>query len=298
MSADIFVPQSSTDDALVGPLHTVTYVTCDKTTVERIFVEGYGLDSSGWNRPEGDELKAANTYLGFESDHTWECCTFFKTGEGANVQIRVIALDQETPQVRPEYLGLYTGGATMSFPINDLHAHEKHMASIGVESTIGVKEMEFTSPSGETYVSAEIVYKAPENVFVMGVVRPDIFIPVGPVDPATGMGGSAYSARCITNADKTVEFFRDVLGFEIRRDVEFTVGERSALLMPEGTTERFIQAFAPGSATGYLVLMDHQDATRPSPAPGFGPPNRGIAMWSFATKEYRKSASAGGGCRD
>jgi hypothetical protein len=98
------------------------------------------------------------------------------------------------------------------------------------------------------------------------------------------MGGSAYSARCVTATEDTLAFFRDVLGFEIRRDVEFTVGERTALLKPEGTTERFLQAFAPASATGYLVLMDHQAATKPSPAPNYGPPNRGIGIWSFATK--------------
>lgn len=297
MTADIFVPESSPEDAIVGPLHTVTYVTKDKQKVEKIFLEGYGLDSSGWTRPSDEELANHNKYLGFDAGHSWEACVFFKSGEGANVQIRVIAMDQETPQVRPAYDGLYAGGATMSFPINDLYAHEKHMASIGVASTIGVKEMEFTSPTGETYVSAEIVYKAPDHVFVMGVVRPDIFIPVGPVDPATGLGGSAYSARCITAADATVDFFQNVLGFEIRRDVEFSVGEKSALQMPEGTTERFIQAFAPGSATGYLVLMDHQAATKPSPAPGYGPPNRGISMWSFAAKDldavHKRATDAG-----
>lgn len=296
MSADIFVPQSSPEDAVVHQLHTVTYLTGDKQTVEKIFLDGYGLTSTGWSRPSEDDLANLNTYLGIEPDLGWEACAFFKQGEGANVQIRVIVPDRETAQVRPAYDGLYPGGATMSFPINDLYAHEKHMAAIGVESTIGVKEMEFTSPTGETYVSAEIVYKAPENVFVMGVVRPDIFIPVGPVDPATGLGGSAYSARCIVEADATLAFFRDVLGFEIRRDVEFTVGEKSALLMPEGTTERFIQAFAPGSATGYLVLMDHQESTKPSPAPGYGPPNRGIAMWSFAAADlnevYRRALDA------
>lgn len=297
MTADIFVPQSSPEDALVGQLHTVTYVTSDKQKVEEIFLKGYGLDSSGWQRPAEKELENLNDYLGFEPSHSWESCVFFKSGEGANVQIRVIALDQETTRVRPAYDGLFAGGATMSFPINDLYAHEKHMASIGVESTIGVKEMEFTSPTGETYVSAEIVYKAPDNVFVMGVVRPDIFIPVGPVDPVTGLGGSAYSARCITATEPTLEFFHDVLGFEIRRDVEFTVGERSALLMPEGTTERFIQAFAPGSATGYLVLMDHQASTKQSPAPGYGPPNRGIVMWSFSAKDlsavHKRASDAG-----
>jgi catechol 2,3-dioxygenase-like lactoylglutathione lyase family enzyme len=32
--------------------------------------------------------------------------------------------------------------------------------------------------------------------------------------------------------------------------------------------------------------MDHHEATIPSPAPGFGPPNRGIVMWSFLARDF------------
>jgi catechol 2,3-dioxygenase-like lactoylglutathione lyase family enzyme len=216
---------------------------------------------------------------------------FAKEGDGANVRVRVIHIADDVPEVRPEYLGLYAGGATLSFPMNDLRAHEERMNAIGISSTIGVKEMDFTSPAGEVYTSAEIVYKAPDHAFLMGVTRPDIFVPTGPIDPATGIGGPSYSARCLVNAQATMEFFRDVLGFEVRRDTVFEVGERSALLMPEGTRERFIQCFAPGSQTGYLVLMDHHEATIPSPAPGFGPPNRGIVMWSFLTSDFAEVKS-------
>jgi catechol 2,3-dioxygenase-like lactoylglutathione lyase family enzyme len=120
----------------------------------------------------------------------------------------------------------------------------------------------------------------------MGVNRPEIFVPTGPIDPDTGVGGPSYSARCAAKAQETTEFFRDVLGFEIRRDVVFEVGERSALLMPQGTRERFIQCFAPGSQTGYCVIMDHHEATRLSPAPNLGPPHRGIVMWSFLTHDF------------
>ncbi|MEM9880110.1 MAG: VOC family protein [Pseudomonadota bacterium] len=281
MAEDIFVPKSSAEDALVGPLHTVTYVTSDKSTVEQIFTQGYGLARSGWMAPTPDQQR----YLGFEGTGDIEICAFNKVGEGANIQTRVIYVNEGAPEVRPAYDGLYTGGATLSFPMHDMRAHEKVMAGIGVHSTIGVKEMEFTSPAGETYISAEIVYKAPEHVFVMGVTRPDIFVPTGPIDPATGVGGPSYSARCMNVADETVDFFRDVLGYEIRRDAQFEVGERSALLMPEGTKERFVQGFAPGASTGYVVLMHHGEATKHSPAPGFGPPNRGIGMWSFAAPD-------------
>lgn len=31
--------------------------------------------------------------------------------------------------------------------------------------------------------------------------------------------------------------------------------------------------------------MDHGDDTKHSPAPGFGPPNRGIGIWTFKTTQ-------------
>ena len=278
---DIFLPESDPADALLQQLHTVTYVTCEPELMERILTQAYHLTGSGWITPDA----ATRRYLGFGDDHTIAINTFVKKGVGANIAVRVIHIEEKTPAVRAEHLGLYLGGATLSFPMHDLEAHEKKMNAVGLESTIGVKKMDFAAPTGETYTSAEIVYKAPDNAFLMGVTRPQIFVPTGPIDETTGIGGPSYSARCIAKADQTLGFFRDVLGFEVRRDVVFEVGEKSALMMPEGTRERFIQCFVPGSQTGYLVLMDHHEATLPSPAPGFGPPNRGIVMWSFLTKK-------------
>ena len=284
MAADIFIPDSSKEDAIVEALHTVTYVTGEKEGIEKAFVEGYGLQSSGWVSPLPSERQALNTYFGFSNDD-WESCAFYKTGAGANIQVRAIYNPIKTPSIRHEYDGLIVGGATVSFPKEDLYSHERLMAKLGIKSTIGVKEMEFESPSGEVYVSAEIVYLGPEHTYLLAVKRPDIFVPVGPMDPVTGIGGAAYSARCVANADEVNEFLHSVLGFEIRRDVTFTVGERSALLLPEGVEERFIQAFAPGSSSGYLVIMDHGQNNRTSQAPDLASPHRGIVMWSFKTKD-------------
>lgn len=284
MSEDIFQPQSSPEDALVEQLHTVTYLTAEKQKVEQAFREGYKLDWSGWQKPEMSELGQLNSYFGL-SGADWEMASFFATGAGSNVQIRVIYNPAPAARVREEYDGFFTGGATISFPKPDLYEHETLMNSIGIKSTIGVKEMEFQSPNGEVYISAEIVYFAPENVYLMAVKRPDIFVPVGPVDEETDIGGAAYSARCVENADDVIGFLKDIMGLEIRRDVEFEIGERSALLMPQGAKERFIQAFAPGASSGYCVIMDHGPNNRPSTAPTFGPPSRGIVMWSFRTKD-------------
>jgi len=297
MSEDIFVPKSSMEDAVVRQLHTVTYITADKTGVERAFLEAYGLDTTGWFHPSAEDYRTLNPYFGFTDSDTWEACAFFKKAEGANVQVRVIHVHNETPLVRPEIDGFFLGGATISFPMEDLVAHEKTMAGIGMKSTVGVNEMEFAGPAGEIYVSAEIIYPAPENVYLLGVKRPEIFVPVGPIDPSTGIGAAAYSARNTAETDEIIEFLKSVLCFEIRRDVMFTVGKKSALLLPEGVKERFVQAFAPGAQTGYLVFMDHGEFNRMSPAPTIGPPSRGIVMWSFTTgnleEVYQRARSAG-----
>ncbi len=297
MAEDIFVPTSSPEDAIVGPLHTVTYITSDKMSVEKAFVDGYGLDSTGWNTPTSEQLKSLNPYFGFAESNSWETCAFLKEQEGANAQVRVIHVHQDTPAIRPDLDGFYTGGITISFPINDMKAHEKTMARLGMPSTMGVKEMEFQGPNGEVYISGEIVYPAPENVYLLGVKRPDVFVPVGPVDTATGIGGAAYSARNAANSDQVMKFLQNVLGYEIRRDMEFEVGEESALLMPQGAKERFVQAFAPGSQTGYLVIMDHYENNKNGDAPHLGTPYRGISMWSFMSDDldevHRRARSEG-----
>ena len=285
MLQDIFVPTSRPDDAIVRQLHTVTWTTSDKETVERALVTGYGLVTTGWQRPSPDELVVLNDYFGFEPGDSWEACAFTGSNGGENVQVRVIHVDDDAPMVRPSLDGFSIGGATISCPIDDLAAHERGMREIGMSSTIGIKEMEFTGPNGEAYVSAEIIYPAPENVYLLGVRRPDGFVPVGPMDAATGIGGPAYSARNVASADAVIGFLDKVLGFEIRRDVVIPIGERSALLLPEGAEERFVQAFAPGASTGYLVLMDHGKDNRPSPANTIGPPSRGIVMWTFTAPD-------------
>jgi len=284
MIEDIFVPKDASVQPLVERLHTVTYITADKETLERALVLGYSLQSSGWQIPSKSEREACNRYFGFEGND-WEYCSFYMEGPGANIQVRGFYTPSQTDIIRHEYDGQIVGGATLSFPKTDLYAHEKKMKALGFDSTIGVKEMEFTDPSGVSYISAEIIYFAPDNAYLLAVKRPDIFIPVGPSDPETGIGAPAYSARCISNSDGVIEFLKNVMDYEIRRDVVFPIGKISAMLLPEGSQERFIQAFAPGASSGYLVLMDHLKDNKPSQAPTLGPPSRGITMWSFATRD-------------
>jgi len=296
--ADIFVPESKPEDALVGPLSTITYVTADPQLATKMLVDGLGLSASEWIEPGGDNRAALNKYFGFNSSDGWKVRKLSRTGAGKNIQIRLVAVNASKPQVRPELNGAYLGGLSIGFPMNNTDERESHMSALGFPSVVGVKRLEFSSPTGETYTSEEVHFPGPENVYVLGVKRPDVFVPVGPIDPDVDIGAPAYSAQCVIDADATMKFYNEVLGYEIRRDMTMTVGDNSGLKLKEGSPERFIQAFAPGASTGYLVFLNHpEEAKTPDPKPGFGTPSRGMCMWSFPTADldavHQRAITAG-----
>ncbi|MEM1261746.1 MAG: hypothetical protein AAGH76_05090 [Pseudomonadota bacterium] len=281
---DVFAPTSSSADALVSPLHTITYVTASGDAVVTMLSDGFGLEQSAWISSDAD--RAGASYLGLPDSGSWRACLCTRTDAAANVAVRVIEVDSSEPVIRPETSGRHIGGLSIGFPMHDIDAREAKLAALGVPSSVGRKDLDFQSPTGETYTSSEIHFIGPEDVYLLGVKRPDGLTPVGPMPAGAPIGAPAYSARCVTNADPVNRFFVEQLGFECRRDMALTVGSPSGLKLEAGSVERFLQLFAPGSGTGYLVLLDHGDIGVPSPAPTLGPPSRGVAMWTFATHQY------------
>ncbi len=277
---DVFKPQSTAADALVSPLKLITYVTETGERTREILEQGFGLSAAPWQ-----SFKNSDALPGMRDTGTWRACLLRREDEGANAEIRLVESADGAKPVRPEYGGRHIGGLSIGFPMQDIEARETHLNELGIISTVGRKDLEFQSPTGDTYVSSEILFKGPDQVLLLGVRRPNGFAPVGPLGPDSPIGAPAYSARCVRYSDQTIQFFTKVLGFELRRDITMQIGEKSGLLMKAGTDERFIQLFAPGASTGYLVLLDHGDYALDSPAPTAGPPASGMVMWSFETRE-------------
>jgi len=291
MSGDIFVAQSRPEDAIVGPLSMITYITADEAGAYKLFVDGMGLQASDWYVPAASERPDLDAHFGFKSSDSWKCRYFFRTDEGQNIQIRLISCGSDYPQIRPKVDGTYLGGLSIGFPLSNSDTREVHMRSVGFPSVIGVKRLEFSSPSGETYVSEEVHFTGPENIYVLAVKRPDIFVPVGPINTEDEIGAPAYSAICVADCDAAIAFYRDILGYEIRRDMTMEVGDNSGLKLRKGSSERFVQAFAPGANSGYLVLLNHgEDKKHAQSVEHFGPPYRGLAMWSFPSSDIHEVA--------
>jgi len=276
---DVFEPQGSAGEALVGPLHTVTFATAAIGETRRFFSDGLGLAADDTTTLDARQCEWLGVPAGTRAER------FSMPSVERDSQIRVLYVADTTTRIRPTVDGRHVGGLSIGFPMAGLAAREAVVEAAGFASSVGVKRIEFTSPDGVGYVSEEIHFIAPENVFALGVQRPDGFRPVGPLDESAGIGAPAYSAQCVAGADAVIPFYRDVLGYEIRRDVDLTVVEPSGLNLDDGMTERFIQAFAPGASTGYLVFLDHYDANVGPPLPDIGPPSRGVVMWSFPCRD-------------
>ncbi len=182
--------------------------------------------------------------------------------------------------LRPKHDALAIGGLAMGMPVNGQTAREAFVTRAGFRSAVGVTSMTLPRPGGEPYTVEEIHYQAPDGVLVLGIDR-GAMKPVGTIDASHGIGGPAYSSLVVGDLAGAGRFMKSVLGYEMRRDAVFTsAGSKGGLGLPDGTRFAFQQWFAPGTSTGYVILMKMID--RPvEPVSASRAIKRGIVMWSF-----------------
>jgi catechol 2,3-dioxygenase-like lactoylglutathione lyase family enzyme len=227
---------------------------------------------------------------------TLEMVTFSRPNMPEAAIVRVIVAPGATPPARPDYNAEIVGPLGMGVPVRDLNRWDGIVTRYGFRSQVGVTSMAFPRADQTTYVVGETHYLAPDDILVLGVDRAEMR-PVGPIDPALDIGGPAYVSAVISDAAKLAPFFREVLGYEMRRQTTFeSRGPQGGMRLPAGTQVLFQQWYAPGARTGYLVIMDLLNAGR-SPSAPLGPRSRGVAMWSFETRSLaaieRRIAASG-----
>ncbi len=168
----------------------------------------------------------------------------------------------------------------MGMPVSGQAKRAAIVKAAGFQSAVGVTSMMLPRADGTSYRVEEIHYQGPDGVLVLGIDRGEM-PPVGLIDAATGIGGPAYSSIVVADLPRTEAFMQTVLRYEKRRDAVFTSsGPKGGLGLPDGQRFAFQQWFAPGSATGYVILMKMLDRPVALPQSG-GFARRGIAMWTF-----------------
>ncbi len=276
---DPMEPASDPASAFASPLRVVTVTTGDPLAMRRLLQDAFAL-LPATSAVTGGEAEALAAHWGLPPSKRLDVITYSRPDLPAAAAVRVVAVPPSTPSSRPGYGATFPGGLGVGFPVSGLAERETIIAAHGFRSAAGVMAMQFPRADGSLYKVEEGIYEGPDDVLLLGVDRHDQRA-IGPIDPALRIGGPAYSSLITGDADAIAPLLGGVLGYERRREFVFeSRGPAGGLQVPPGTKYRFQQWFAPGASTGYLVVMDPEDAFQPAPAP-LGPASRGISMWSF-----------------
>jgi len=304
--SDPMAPRAGATPSLCGPLECVTVVTNDADAVTAFMTQAMRLrplaveaDPASADAQRTHERERKRELWGLPPDALWRELRFVgPEGErGAVVRVLVMAGGE---LIRPDMESRLTGGLSIGFPAASLEETLARVTALGFESTAGIVRLTITRPDGSSYVSGEVLFRGPEQIYMLAVGRPADMTPVGPIDAGTGMGGPAYSALVVPDASREIGFFREILGWEARQDIVLTTsGPAGGLGLDAGTQFRFVQLFAPGATTRYVCLLDMLAVGRANPvAPRL--PNRGLVMWTFGTRAFDevarrvRAATAGG----
>ncbi len=287
--------------SLCGPLQGVTLVTDNSAATTQFLTQAMRMQLVADDGPATTEARWRRRLWGIAEGLSWRELTFRGTDTAQGITVRVLVM-AGGEIIRPGMDSRLTGGLSIGYPVASLPVTLGRVTALGVENTAGIVPLTITRPDGTSYVSGEILFRGPEQIYMLAVGRPADMIPVGPIDPTTGIGGPAYSAMVVPDALREIEFYQQVLGWEARQNIVLTTsGPAGGLGLDAGTQFRFVQLFAPGASSAYVVLLDMMATKRDNPVvPRI--PNRGLVLWTFGTHVFdevehrvRRYAAAGSG---
>ena len=290
--ADPLAPRTSAADAATGPLHTATISTSDLAGSLRLYRDGLGMRVRGPLAISDAVRKIQNMLWGIPPAERWTMYLLDRPGVDAAVRIRLLVFEGTAPASRATWDPREPGPFTLGFPTTNLPDLDARLRRLGFESLAPMEQSQIPRPDGTKYGLLETVFKGPDKVHAVGVSRLDGMPQLGPVDPATGHGGPAYSAQVVVDSDAVVRFYCELLGLELRSDREWKSGPTSAIGLPAGTPFRLALIYSPGASTGQLLLMDFRNGTAAASGVEPRPPGRGLGMYSFAVRSLDATAAA------
>jgi hypothetical protein len=266
-SADPLSIQGLATDQIVGPLSGVTIHTSNANAYRRFLQGGMGMSQGPLVTS-----RLARRY-GLDQDQIVMRTYVGPNANAASIGVRIIeGAAQTIPILRPDHNALLPGVLSIGFP------------AYGFPAAAGVTDITLPRADGTTYKVYESHHRAPDGVLCLCIDRADLK-PVGPIDiDGLGIGGPAYSGMIVTDAAAMERMLVGVFGWQKRRDVVLSSsGPNGGLGLPIGQRFIFQQYFAPGTDTGYLVIMQHLMNQRPVPSK-LGLSQRGLGMLSFKAR--------------
>jgi len=275
---DHIMPKDPSATGLTGPLHTVTIITPDLPGLAKLYRDGMGLALTGPLNIDAAAKRALSAAWGMPADLGWAMHMLRRPNVPAATQIRVIVTDRPTPAIRQSWSRQEPGPYGMGFPNDDVAAWDKHVLGLGfTRATPEIERFPLKRADGAGYEVQEATFNGPEFLRAIAISRRDGMAQVGDVDPVTKRGGPAYATQVLTAMEPMVNFLVNVMDYEVRTDRMWRAYE---------VPFRFATLYAKGAKNGHIALAQYEPkdtiaGTGAVPAP----PNRGMAIWSFETRD-------------
>ncbi len=294
---DWLAPRSRPEEALTLRLAEITLSTNHLDSIRRFYVEGMGMTLEGPLHISRKVRKAQRRLWGIPGTLSWQQYRLHRPEIEGEIEIRLLVFDQPVPSIHASYDPLELGPLSIGFPNLDQVKLDSHIRSLGFGALARLEGSKIPRPDGQLYTIYETIFNAPDFTHGVGITRGDGMRQMAPVDSATGHGGPGYSAQVVHRSEEVLNFYTQVLGLELRSDRQWRSSPGSALGIPEGIPFRFSIVYPQGARTGQLLFLDFDDAQEKPSAHPPRLPYRGIAMWTFETRdlgEIERRAKAAG----
>jgi hypothetical protein len=269
---------SSSEPGLVGGLRGITLIVDNLEQVSTLYRDGFGLVREGPLSADDETLATQRSLWGLPDDFAWTLYLFRRPSVPEAAVLRVLVVDESVPAMRNSWDRQEPGPYGIGFATADTYGLDEKVRGLGFDRTTPeVSDYKAQRPDGSDYTIHEASWYGPSFIRAIAVSRKDGMAPVGPMDPATGMGGPSYSSQILIELDPMLSFFEEVLDFEVRSQRDWTIFDppfRFAMVHPKGPVQ------------GHVAFVEYeQEHTLPATGLAPAPPHRGMAIWSFPTEQ-------------
>lgn len=282
-SNDPLAPSGNAQDAFAGPIACVTVITKAEAETRHFYTQVMEMSVAEELSTPPARQTDQRTLWGLPEDFQWDEIVFNRPALPDTTLLRVLSSEQAGPPVRPGLNVLLEGGLSVGFAMHDMAVVVEHGKTLGYDTTAGITTLDMKRTDGSPYQALECHFKAPDDVYALGVGRPRDLAPVGPIEEGHTVGGPSYTGQIMNHCDETLRFYTEVLGYEVRNRTSLPPsGPEGGLIKPPGTESDFVQVFAPGSTTGYFIVLDYGDKGMSNSH--VAPPSSGVVMWTIPVK--------------
>jgi hypothetical protein len=280
---DSQAPRSSEEDALTLPLFGTTLCTVSLEETRLFYEKGFGLTIR--QVPIDKKTKAIERKLyDIPKDIDWDLYIMERPNT-PSLKLRLMVLNKPTPTIHKSWNTLELGVLAMGFPNEKQKTVDSTMRRIGFGAWADMNIYQVPALDNTKYTVHETIFNGPDFVKGVGITRLDGMAQLSPIDE-NGMGGPGYSSQIVDNSDQILDFYQNVLGYEVRSDRVWTTS--GALGVPAGTQYRFLTLYAQGSKWGHLLFIEFKNQKAYDVGVPKKIPNRGLGCWTFPCKDIQK----------